>query len=139
MIAMLVEDLDLSRRRPVWEAISDLWRDTELQEYEADYIAKVLAQSRYSIKELHEIYAFEVAPVVWANFLSAVPSVWAGFDIEWLTKEIINNIERQRKSKAYRCYVRNKVGVRMRTWVVKGDWGKVLKVLESKYAAARAV
>jgi hypothetical protein len=31
--------MDVARRSPVWEAISDLWRDTELQDHELDRFA----------------------------------------------------------------------------------------------------
>ena len=133
---MDTNNIDLKRRHPVWEAISDLWRDTELQDYEIEHIAKVLAESHYTQDELHEIYAFEVAPVVWRNLMAAVPSVWAEFDNEWLGEEILKVIERQRRSIVYRCYVRSSIGEWMRTSMVKEDWAKVLKAYESKAGSA---
>jgi hypothetical protein len=133
---MDTNDIDVKRRRPVWEAISDLWRDTELQDYEIEHIAKVLAESRYTQDELHEIYAFEVAPVVWRNLMTAVPPVWAGFDNEWLREEILKVIERQGQNIMYRCHVRNPIGVWMRTYLVKEDWLKVLRAYQSKTTLA---
>jgi hypothetical protein len=129
---MITKDINVERRRPVWEAISDLWRDTELQDYEIEHIARILAQSGYTKDELHGIYAFEVAPVVWRNLMTAVPPVWAGFKADWLVEEILKAIERQRRNIVYRCYVRSSIGVRMRTFAVKGDWERVLKAYEIK-------
>ena len=132
MIELVIKDIDVERRRPVWAAISDLWRDTEIQDYEIEHIAVVLAESRYTKDELHEIYAFEVAPVVWRNLMTAVPPVWAGFDEDWLVGEILKVIERQRRSVTYRYYVRSPIGERVRTFVVKEDWLKVLRAYERK-------
>ena len=132
MIELGTKNIDVERRRPVWAAISDLWRDTEIQDYEIEHLATVLVESRYTKDELHEIYAFEVAPVVWRNLTTAVPSVWAGFDEDWLAEEILKVIERQRRSVMYRYYVRSTIGERMRTFVVKEDWLKVLRAYERK-------
>lgn len=77
----------LKRRRPV----SELWLDTEPQVFEIDHIAEVLARSGYYLDELHEIYAFEVALVVWGNSLS-VAGVWTNFDADRLAEEIVKNV-----------------------------------------------
>lgn len=121
----------------MWIAVSDLWRDTELQDYEIEHIAEALVESRYTKDELHEIYAFEVAPLVWGNLMTAVPTVWAGFNEDWLAGEILRVIERQRRSAAYRYYVRSPIGKWMRTAAVKEDWLKVLKVYKRKAVADR--
>ena len=134
---MTTEAIDVERRRPVWEVISDLWRDTELQDDEVEHIAEVLAESGYTEEKLHEIYAYEVAPAVWTNlftFYPIIPEVWAGFDPEWLSAEIMRGIERQGRSGLYGLYVRCRIGRWMRTLAVKEDWAKVLKAVESKKA-----
>jgi hypothetical protein len=41
--------LELQSRAPVWEALSDFWLDTELVDFEFDYIARVISDSPYSI------------------------------------------------------------------------------------------
>ena len=79
---------ELERRKKVWIAISDLWLDTGLQTYGLDYIARVLAESGYTDKELHHIYLYEVAPVVYTHLLTPVSPVWAGFSPQWLCPEI---------------------------------------------------
>lgn len=73
--------------------------------------------------------------MVWMNlfpFYPSIPPVWAGFDADWLAKEVLKNIKRQRRSCFYRCYVRSKAGEWMRTLVVKEDWTRVLKAYENK-------
>lgn len=133
---MLAGNVDLKRRRPVWEAISDLWTDTELDEDDFARIAGVLAASRYSLAEIREIYVFEVAPVVWTNlypFYPIIPTVWAGFDAEWLADEIVKNIERQRKGFVYRQSVRSGAGQWMRTLAVREDWRRVLEILTNEH------
>lgn len=112
----------MERRRPVWIAISDLWRDTELKDYEVEHIAEALAEPRYTKDELYEIYAFEVAPAVWSNLMTATPAFWTGFNEDWLVAEILWVIERQRRSAAYRYQVRSLLGEWMRTMAVKEDW-----------------
>ena len=131
-LAMITDHIDVTRRRPVWEAISDLWRDTELQDYEIEHIAGVLIASGYSRDELHEIYAREVAPVVWRNLITAVPPVWAGFDTDWLTEEILRGIRSPRGNFLHRCYERSRLAERVRTWAVRDDWARVLRAIESK-------
>jgi hypothetical protein len=88
----LSED-EIKRRMPVWEAISDLWLDTELGENGVLYIARVLAESGYSLEEIDKIYKEEVAPVVYMNAYS-VTGVWTGFDPVWLKEEILKKTKR---------------------------------------------
>lgn len=75
---------ELRHRAPVWEALADFWLDTELVDFQFDYIARVIAASPYSIPEVRAIHDYEVAPAVSAN-LASVAGEWAGFDCAWLT------------------------------------------------------
>jgi len=79
---------DLPRRRPVWEALSDLFLDTELNEARLRWIARRLAESGCSDKELHGILFHEVYPVCIQN-MHDVTGVWAGFRLDWLEKAIL--------------------------------------------------
>jgi hypothetical protein len=74
---------DLASRAPVWEALAEFWLDTELVDYQFDYIARIIAASPYSIEEVQAIHDYEVAPAVSAN-LACVAGEWAGFDQAWL-------------------------------------------------------
>jgi len=80
---------ELERRKPVWFALSDLFLDTEISS-SYEYIARVCAESGYSLHELKEILDSEVAPVCSANLLS-VAGVWTGFDEQWLVTRILEN------------------------------------------------
>lgn len=77
---------ELQSRAPVWEALADFWLDTELVDFEFEHIARVIAESPYSMDEVRDIHDYEVAPAVSAN-LASVAGEWAGFYSEWLISE----------------------------------------------------
>ncbi|WP_396219723.1 hypothetical protein [Gemmatimonas sp.] len=60
----------LTRRRPVWIVLSELWLDTELTDDDHRRIAAVLRVSGYTIPELEAICRSEVAPEVSGNLRS---------------------------------------------------------------------
>jgi hypothetical protein len=125
-----------SVRISVWSAISDLWIDSEIQDHELDYLAKVLIDSGYTMDELENIYKNEVSPVVWMNLfpLNTAPTVWAGFDQQWLQAEIMSSIDRQQKDPLYRFYVRSWIGQWLRTRAVHNDWCRLKsKIKEKRY------
>jgi hypothetical protein len=88
-----VPALDLEARRPVWEALSTLFLDTDIS-LVRDYRAKALADSPYPIEDLELILRNEVFPVCSWNLLS-VAGVWAGFDLDWLEERIIQRLNRR--------------------------------------------
>jgi hypothetical protein len=81
---------DLIDRRPVWEALSDMYLDTDVALSRA-WRAQMLAESKYSLDELEEILVHEVHPVCWPNLLS-VAGVWDGFDQAWLEQRILGRL-----------------------------------------------
>ena len=81
---------DLSARRPVWEALSDMFLDTDVSLSREWRIAR-LAQSPYSIEELEWILRNEVYPICKYNLLS-VAGEWAGFDPGWLEERILRRL-----------------------------------------------
>ena len=81
---------DLVARRPVWDALSTLFLDTDVSILRA-YRSRVLAASPYSLPELEQILIDEVYPVCWANIL-AVAGEWAAFDPEWLEASILGRL-----------------------------------------------
>ncbi len=83
----LSED-ELRRRRPVWNALSELFLDTALDEGDRRRIAVQLHASGYSDSQLEAIYGDEVAPVCAPNLMT-VAGEWAGFDPEWLERSIL--------------------------------------------------
>lgn len=90
---MLLSTLELERRRPVWEAFSDLYLDTETRWY-LPRIAWVAARSGYPWVTLEGILRYEVGPVVSHNLLE-VAGEWAMFDPEWLEGQILQNGPRE--------------------------------------------
>lgn len=87
---MTLDEIELERRKPVWFAFSDLFLDTEINEFEIASIVRICRESKYSQAELQRILLNEVAPVVGLNLLNIFPGGnWSGFDEEWLHSEII--------------------------------------------------
>ncbi len=78
---------ELARRRPVWQAMSDMFLDTDTSQWRASR-ARVLSASGYSESELDRILLDEVCPVCGANLMSAAGE-WAGFDPVWLEQAIV--------------------------------------------------
>jgi hypothetical protein len=81
---------DLAGRRPVWEALSDLFLDTEVS-LARNWRVGILAASPYSLEELERILIDEVHPICKYNLLS-VAGVWAGFDQAWLEARILRRL-----------------------------------------------
>lgn len=88
-----MEDIkNLDERKAVWEALSDLYLDTELQEYDFTSIASRIIESPYTINEIKEIDKYEIFPVLFSNLLTPAGE-WAGFHREILFKNITSWIE----------------------------------------------
>lgn len=79
---------DLANRRPVWDALSELFLDTALDRADLLALAQVLAQSPYSDRELAAIYHAEITPVCQAN-IGMAPGWWAGFPDGWIERGIL--------------------------------------------------
>jgi len=77
---------DIENRRPVWQALSDLFLDTDTS-LSREWRALELSHSHYSVEELEEILVTEVYPACRGNLLS-IAGEWASFDMEWLESRI---------------------------------------------------
>ncbi|MGH7937882.1 MAG: DUF7079 family protein, partial [Chthoniobacterales bacterium] len=66
---------DLKHRRPVWEALSTLFLDTDTS-LDRQWRARILADSTYSLDELEEILLAEVHPACSGN-LRSIAGEWA--------------------------------------------------------------
>lgn len=94
-----VHEVELSRRRPVWEAMSNFFLDTELDENALREIATSLAKSGYSVPELEDILETELGPLLHGNLhVGTLAGVWDGFDV--------NFIEAQIRAREHRWYYR---------------------------------
>lgn len=88
---------DLAARRPVWQALSTLYLDTDVRENYAE-AAQLCAASPYSLAELQSILLDEVNPVLHSNVWQAA-GVWDAFCPDWLCAEILR---RQRQPRWWR-------------------------------------
>ncbi len=124
--SVVIDEAEIERRKLVWAALSELWLDTELEEDDLQRIAGVMKMSGYSIKELREIYLFEVAPVVYPNLLT-VAGEWAGFDEEWLFAEATKRANE--RNLILRAMVRLGIGKWLMTSATEGHWDTLVKIL----------
>lgn len=81
---------DLASREPVWEALSDMFLDTDVS-ISRQWRAEQLAESPYSIEQLEFILVDEVYPVCKYNLLS-IAGEWSGFDPVWLKAKILSRL-----------------------------------------------
>lgn len=88
--------LNLERRAPVWEALSELFVGKELLEYDHAAIAKTLRLSGYSVEELEEVLHKEVAPVFRRNLSPLSIPEMEGWARDTVVKEIQAYLEHER-------------------------------------------
>ncbi len=72
--------VEIERRRPVWNAMSDVFLDTETR-WAMPHVALVLVRSGYSEDELDAIWEHEIVPECVSN-LSQVAGEWALFVLD---------------------------------------------------------
>lgn len=119
------EPSDIDVRTPVWEAFSDFFLDTELDERDYCRISETLASSPYDISTLNDILRFEVYPTLIWN-LRDVAGEWAGFDRDWLVEQMTPRINK-------RPILRTPL---FQWWMVKDHWnivsGKVERIRRTR-------
>ncbi|WP_256659993.1 hypothetical protein [Pseudomonas sp. LS-2] len=76
-----------SNRLKIWQALSEFFLDTEVEQAAFNHVAKTIEESGYTLTEVHSILWFEVFPVLQGN-LKSVAGEWAGWPDEWLLKYI---------------------------------------------------
>ena len=130
----------MEKRASVWLAFSDLWLDTEPDDNTYNYIVRCMVESGYSLDQLADIFSYEVAPAVYTNLYNMFPGgVWGAFNIEWLLSAILENIEKQERSKTYHCWVRSWLGQKLMTGMVKKDWEKIQSMYVAKFTSTNLV
>ena len=90
-------DADRPARLPVWEALSELWLDTEMTDSAAHWVVRTVLASPYSVDEAEAIHWHEVAPAVYFNALVIPGGVWTGFDLA----ELAADCERQARRRPW--------------------------------------
>jgi hypothetical protein len=123
---MLPPDRDLERRRPVWEALADLFLDTTLDDADRRFVAERIVASGYSPAEVEDILWHEVFPAVSGNLRNPAGQ-WAGFDIDWLQRRILAT----RASALVR--LRSAVADGSVRRIVREEWGRILRFLPDAF------
>jgi hypothetical protein len=118
---MKSETPDIEARRPVWEALSTLFLDTDVSLLH-EYRATKLAESPYTLEDLEQILCDEVFPVCRWNFFS-IAGEWAGFDPEWLEKAILRRLGRR---------FRFRVGFGPRLFIRSREWKLTVAAIKAK-------
>jgi hypothetical protein len=95
-VIIVTEPLNLERRAPVWEALSELFVGKELQDYDYAGIAKTLRLSGYSLEELETVLREEVAPVFRSNLSALAIPEMEGWARDTVVKEIRAYLRRER-------------------------------------------
>lgn len=95
-VIIVTEPLNLERRAPVWEALSELFVGRELQDYDYAGIAKTLRLSGYSLAEIEKVLREEVAPVFRNNLSALAIPEMEGWAQDTVVKEIRTYLERER-------------------------------------------
>jgi hypothetical protein len=70
---------ELERRKPLWLALSEMFLDTKLDDFNHTQIARVMKNSRYGLSEIERILNDEVYPACLCNLEDPV-GVWDYFD-----------------------------------------------------------
>jgi hypothetical protein len=82
---------EVERRKPVWQALSNMYLDTDNTEEEFQRIAKVIMSAGYSIDEADIINRQEVFPLVGTNLLSVAGDwAWDSYDQELIAHAVVS-------------------------------------------------
>jgi hypothetical protein len=83
-------------RLPIWQALSELFLDTELQPYQYAYIARTIREQSLSVQEAEAILWQEIFPVMATNLIQ-VAGEWAGWTDQWFLKNMPAHLEKSRQ------------------------------------------
>jgi hypothetical protein len=108
---------DIPARRAVWNALSDLFLDTELVDDDFERMANTLALSPFTTEQIESILRLEVTPAVKSN-LRSMAGEWAGFDEDWLAERILSKVQKE-------SFWNRKV-----SRLVRSDWEKIKKRIQ---------
>jgi hypothetical protein len=81
-----MEAVDANRLK-IWQALSERFLDTEVNDITFAYIARVVIETGYSAKQVHDILWGEVFPVLESN-LRSIAGEWAGWPDDWLLEHL---------------------------------------------------
>lgn len=112
-----MDPLELARRRPVWQSLSDVFLDTETR-WSLPGIAAVLVESGYGPDELERIWRWELVPEFIGNLLQ-VAGEWGGLALD--------EASLLRRASRPPGLLREAVD-KMRAMIVECDWRVILQL-----------
>jgi hypothetical protein len=125
----MLDEQHIQARLPLWQAVSDLWLDTQLSDEDMEVIARVMDESGLTIEELWRVYSYEVAPVVYRNAYSFAGE-WVGFDPDWLRTEIVRNLrDRPRRTRFWTWFPITRSLMLSQT---DDDWKKLVAIVRRR-------
>ena len=118
---------EIERRSPVWQALSDLFLDTELGLADFTFIASTIQAAGFSTDEAEEILRQEVAPVFWTN-LCSVAGEWTPWSEEQVRELVCVRIRKQQRGFAWFHSWKS----RRQMSLIMPDWLQVRALLEQQ-------
>lgn len=88
-----MDQIEITRRSPLWCALADLFLDTGLQTSDYTHIATVITQAGYTFDDAETILRTEVAPVFHVN-LRSVAGEWSGWKEDDVREMILKRMEK---------------------------------------------
>ncbi|MCL2898163.1 DUF7079 family protein [Brenneria tiliae] len=92
---MKLSDHELSKRVLVWHALSDLFTARELQDYDYQWMVKVLKESGLSKETIFQIIDDEVAPALLGNLLFNPTPVMDGWEPEEIKELVLRYLHKK--------------------------------------------
>ncbi|MFE8102028.1 hypothetical protein RBA71_11070 [Brenneria goodwinii] len=92
---MKLSDHELSKRVLVWHALSDLFTARELQDYDYQWMVKVLKESGLSKETIFQIIDEEVAPALLGNLLFNPTPVMDGWEPEEVKELVLRYLHKK--------------------------------------------
>jgi hypothetical protein len=93
-------------RLKAWQALSQFFLDTEVDQATFNHVAKEIQESGYTLIEVHSMLWLEVFPVLQGN-LKSVAGEWAGWPDGWLLKYI--SVRELAPAKPATCWVGDEI------------------------------
>lgn len=115
---------DIEKYKKAWHAISSIYLDINLKEFQFKYIAEELSETGFTEDQLNDIYYYDIAPVCHTNAIDPAGE-WVEFDQDWLSSEILKNRKKNQKIFRLKC----KLLKRFYLMGTEEDWFKVLEKL----------